>query len=171
MSRFDVIIVRFIDYHSIYFSIGITLNTITLLQPDDWHAHLRDGLALKRTVPDLAKQFARAICMPNLVPPVKTVEEAISYRERIMAHVPEGVAFDPRMVLYFTDQTSPAEVKKIKDSEHVNAIKLYPAGATTNSDNGVSDIRKVYAVIEQLEEHQVFLQMTDLVMLMEEKNL
>lgn len=114
MSRFDVIIVRFIDYHSIYFSIGITLNTITLLQPDDWHAHLRDGLALKRTVPDLAKQFARAICMPNLVPPVKTVEEAISYRERIMAHVPEGVAFDPRMVLYFTDQTSPAEVKKLK---------------------------------------------------------
>jgi len=131
------------------------LNTITLLQPDDWHAHLRDGLALKRTVPDLAKQFARAICMPNLVPPVKTVEEANAYRERIMAHVPEGIAFDPRMVLYFTNNTAPGEVKKIKESEHVNAIKLYPAGATTNSDSGVSDISKVYAVIEQMEEHQV----------------
>ncbi|MEB3753751.1 dihydroorotase [Acinetobacter sp. MD2(2019)] len=131
------------------------MKTITLLQPDDWHAHLRDGLALKRTVPDLAKQFARAICMPNLVPPVKTVAEAEAYRERIMAHVPEGVAFDPRMVLYFTDHTAPDEIKKIKDSAHVNAIKLYPAGATTNSDNGVSDIRKVYAVIEQLEKYQV----------------
>ncbi|WOE31730.1 MULTISPECIES: dihydroorotase [unclassified Acinetobacter] len=131
------------------------MNTITILQPDDWHAHLRDGLALQRTVPDLARQFARAICMPNLVPPVKTVAEAEAYRERILAHVPADLHFDPRMVLYFTDHTSPDEVKKIKASEHVNAIKLYPAGATTNSENGVSDIRKVYAVIEQLEEHQV----------------
>ena len=139
----------------VYFFQYIALNTITLLQPDDWHAHLRDGLALKRTVPDLAQQFHRAICMPNTVPPVKTVEEANAYRERIMAHVPEGVPFDPRMVLYFTDHTSPDEILKIKQSEFVNAIKLYPAGATTNSDNGVSDIRKVYSVIEQLEEHQV----------------
>ena len=100
------------------------MNTITLLQPDDWHAHLRDGLALKRTVPDLAQQFHRAICMPNTVPPVKTVEEANAYRERIMAHVPEGVPFDPRMVLYFTDHTSPDEILKIKQSEFVNAIKL-----------------------------------------------
>ncbi|WP_139852695.1 dihydroorotase [Acinetobacter pullicarnis] len=131
------------------------MDTITLLQPDDWHAHLRDGLALQRTVPDLAQQFARAICMPNLLPPVKTVEDALAYRQRILAHVPENLSFDPRMVLYFTDQTSPAEVRKIKASAFVDAIKLYPAGATTNSDNGVSDIRKVYAVIEQLEEHQV----------------
>ncbi len=131
------------------------MNTITLLQPDDWHVHLRDGLALKRTVPDLARQFARAICMPNLVPPVKTVEEAYSYRERIMAHVPEGVAFDPRMVLYFTNNTAADEVKKIKDSSFVNAIKLYPAGATTNSDSGVSDMSKVYHVIEKMEEYQV----------------
>ena len=87
-------------YYLYYFlSLKYTLNTITLLQPDDWHAHLRDGLALKRTVPDLAKQFARAICMPNLVPPVKTVEEALAYRDRILAHVPEGLHFDPRMVL------------------------------------------------------------------------
>ena len=124
------------------------MDTITLLQPDDWHAHLRDGLALQRTVPDLAQQFARAICMPNLLPPVKTVEDALAYRQRILAHVPENLSFDPRMVLYFTDQTSPAEVRKIKASAFVDAIKLYPAGATTNSDNGVSDIRKVYAVID-----------------------
>lgn len=102
---------EFIDYHLFYFSCLNTLNTITLLQPDDWHVHLRDGLALKRTVPDLARQFSRAICMPNLVPPVKTVDEALAYRERIMAHAPEGVNFDPRMVLYFTDYTSPEEVK------------------------------------------------------------
>ena len=131
------------------------MNTITLLQPDDWHAHLRDGLALQRTVPDLAKQFARAICMPNLVPPVKTVEEAIAYRERILAHVPEGIQFDPRMVLYFTNNTSADEIAKIKASDCVNAIKLYPAGATTNSDSGVSDISKVYHVIEKMEEYQV----------------
>lgn len=131
------------------------LDSITILQPDDWHAHLRDGESLKRTVPDLARQFNRVICMPNLVPPVKTVSEAQAYRERIMAHVPEGVNFDPRMVLYFTDHTAPDEVAKIKASNEVNAIKLYPAGATTNSDSGVSDIRKVYHVIEQLEEHQV----------------
>ncbi|SDB92789.1 dihydroorotase [Acinetobacter boissieri] len=131
------------------------MNTITLTQPDDWHAHLRDGKALERTVPDLASQFHRAICMPNLVPPVKTVEEALAYRARIMAHVPEGVAFDPRMVLYLTDHTSPDEIQKIKHSEHVNAVKLYPAGATTNSANGVSDIRNVYAVLEQLEKYQI----------------
>lgn len=145
-----------IDYYQSYFLFeSIALDTISLLQPDDWHAHLRDGLALQRTVPDLAQQFARAICMPNLVPPVKTVEEALAYRQRILAHVPEGLSFDPRMVLYFTDQTAPQEISKIKDSEFVDAIKLYPAGATTNSANGVSDISKVYAVIEQLEKHQV----------------
>lgn len=131
------------------------MNTITLTQPDDWHAHFRDGKALERTVPDLANQFHRAICMPNLVPPVKTVEEAIAYRARIMAHVPKGVAFDPRMVLYLTDHTSPQEIQKIKESEYVNAVKLYPAGATTNSANGVSNIRNVYAVLEQLEKHQI----------------
>ena len=159
VNHLSIIVVTIFTLYALLFvlflSLKYALNTLTLLQPDDWHAHLRDGLALKRTVPDLAKQFARAICMPNLVPPVKTVEEALAYRERILAHVPEGLHFDPRMVLYFTDHTPPDEVRKIKDSEFVNAIKLYPAGATTNSDNGVSDIRKVYAVIEQLEEHQV----------------
>lgn len=133
----------------------MNVKTITLTQPDDWHVHLRDGLALQRTVPDLAQQFSRAICMPNLVPPVKTVTEAEAYRSRIMQHVPKGNAFDPRMVLYFTDHTSPDEILKIKNSAHVNAIKLYPAGATTNSDNGVSDITQVYHVIEKLEEYQI----------------
>lgn len=131
------------------------MDTLTILQPDDWHAHLRDGESLQRTVPDLARQFRRAICMPNLVPPVKTVADAIAYRQRILAHVPAGIEFDPRMVLYFTDQTAPEEIKKIKSSECVNAIKLYPAGATTNSENGVRDIRHVYPVIEQLEQHQI----------------
>lgn len=133
----------------------MTVETLTILQPDDWHAHLRDGLALKRTVPDLARQFSRAICMPNLVPPVKTVAEAEAYRERILQHVPHGLTFDPRMVLYFTDQTSPDEILKIKQSNVVNAVKLYPAGATTNSDNGVKDIKNVYHVIEKMEEYQV----------------
>lgn len=92
--------------------------------------------------------------MPNLVPPVKTVADAAAYRERILAHAPQGVAFDPRMVLYFTDQTPAAEIAKAKATDFMQAIKLYPAGATTNSQNGVSDIRKVYSVIEKLEEHQ-----------------
>jgi dihydroorotase len=90
MPLFVITILAYMHYHLFYFLTEIALNTITILQPDDWHAHLRDGLALQRTVPDLAQQFARAICMPNTVPPVKTVEEANAYRERIMAHVPEG---------------------------------------------------------------------------------
>lgn len=131
------------------------LDHITITQPDDWHIHLRDGDALARTVPDAARQFHRVICMPNLVPPVKTVAEAEAYRARIMAHVPEGVAFDPRMVLYFTDQTAPDEIQRIRDSDGVQAVKLYPAGATTNSASGVRDIRTVYPVIAEMERLQV----------------
>lgn len=130
------------------------MNTLTITRPDDWHIHLRDGAALAHTVPAAAQHFNRLICMPNLVPPVKTVADAAAYRERIMAHAPANRAFDPRMVLYFTDDTAPAEIAKAKASDFVQAIKLYPAGATTNSQNGVSDIRKVYSVIEQLEEQQ-----------------
>lgn len=130
------------------------MNTLTITRPDDWHIHLRDGAALAHTVPAAAQHFNRLICMPNLVPPVKTVADAAAYRERIMAHVPANRAFDPRMVLYFTDDTAPSEIAKAKATDFVQAIKLYPAGATTNSQNGVSDIRKVYSVIEQLEEHQ-----------------
>ena len=131
------------------------MDRITLIQPDDWHIHLRDGIALKRTVPDAAKQFHRVICMPNLVPPVKTVADAHAYRQRIMKHVPSGVEFDPRMVLYFTDSTTVRDIQDIAQSDSVQAIKLYPAGATTNSANGVSDISKVYSVIEQLEADQI----------------
>jgi dihydroorotase len=120
-NHLSIIVVTIFALYALLFilflSLKYTLNTITLLQPDDWHAHLRDGLALKRTVPDLAKQFARAICMPNLVPPVKTVEEALAYRDRILAHVPEGLHFDPRMVLYFTDFTS---LKKFLKSKNLN---------------------------------------------------
>lgn len=130
------------------------MNTLTITRPDDWHIHLRDGAALAHTVPAAAQHFNRLICMPNLVPPVKTVADAAAYRERILAHAPQGVAFDPRMVLYFTDQTPAAEIAKAKATDFMQAIKLYPAGATTNSQNGVSDIRKVYSVIEKLEEHQ-----------------
>lgn len=130
------------------------LNSLTITRPDDWHIHLRDGAALSHTVPAAASQFNRIICMPNLVPPVTTVEEAYAYRQRILAHAPPGINFDPRMVLYFTNDTLPAEIAKAKASTFTQAIKLYPAGATTNSQNGVSDITQVYAVIEQLEEQQ-----------------
>lgn len=129
--------------------------TLTITQPDDWHIHLRDGLALARTVPDIARVFNRVICMPNLVSPVTTVEKANAYRTRIMAHAPQGLQFDPRMALYLTDNTDPAEIAKIKQSEFVQAVKFYPAGATTNSDSGVSDLSKVYDVIAQMEEHGV----------------
>ena len=129
--------------------------TITITQPDDWHIHLRDGLALARTVPDIARVFNRVICMPNLVTPVTTVEAANAYRARIMAHVPQNVQFDPRMALYLTDTTNPAEIAKIKQSEFVQAVKYYPAGATTNSQSGVTDLAKVYDVIAQMEEHGV----------------
>lgn len=141
----------FIDHHSV----GCPLNALTITRPDDWHIHLRDGAALARTVPDIARTFHRTICMPNLVPPVKTVTEALAYRDRIMAHVPTGTAFDPLMVLYLTDQTDPAEIAKLKASAHVKAVKLYPAGATTNSSAGVTDLAKVYDVIAQMEEHGV----------------
>lgn len=129
--------------------------TLTFTQPDDWHIHLRDGLALARTVPDIARVFNRVICMPNLVPPVTTVDAANAYRARIMAHVPQGVQLDPRMALYLTDATDPAEIAKIKQSDFVQAVKYYPAGATTNSQSGVTDLAKVYDVIAQMEEHGV----------------
>lgn len=131
---------------------------LTLPRPDDWHIHLRDGPALARTVPDAARQFARVLCMPNLLPPVLTTEQASAYRQRILAHVPTNTtfdprpAFDPRMVLYLTDKMASNEVRRAKASGIVNAVKLYPAGATTNSDAGVTDISKVYAVLAAMEE-------------------
>lgn len=118
------------------------MDRITLTQPDDWHLHVRDGDALRAVLPYSARQFGRAIIMPNLVPPVTTTEQALAYRERILAALPEGSAFEPLMTLYLTDNTPPEEILRAKASGHVHAVKLYPAGATTNSASGVTDIRR-----------------------------
>lgn len=123
---------------------------ITFTRPDDWHIHLRDGTALSRTVSDAAQQFARAIVMPNLVPPVMNTEQALSYKERILAACPAGSQFEPLMVLYLTDSTDPAEIAKAK-AAGVTACKLYPAGATTNSASGVTDLAKIYPVLEAMQ--------------------
>jgi dihydroorotase len=124
---------------------------ITLTRPDDWHIHLRDGAMLKAVLPDVAREFARAIVMPNLVPPVVTTEDARAYRERILAALPAGASFQPLMTLYLTGNTPPEEIARAKASGIVHAVKLYPAGATTNSDRGVTDIRAVYPVFEAMQ--------------------
>ncbi len=123
---------------------------LTLTRPDDWHIHLRDGAALTRTVADAARQFARAIVMPNLVPPVMTTEHALAYKQRILAARPVGSEFEPLMVLYLTDKTDPAEIAKAK-AAGVVACKLYPAGATTNSDSGVTHLKNIYPVLEAMQ--------------------
>ena len=125
--------------------------TITLTQPDDWHIHLRDGAALARTANDAAKQFGRVIVMPNLVPPVTNAAEAEIYRNRITAAVDDNLSLDPLMVLYLTDLTSPADIEAAAASGLVHAAKLYPAGATTNSDSGVTDIKKIYPALEAMQ--------------------
>jgi dihydroorotase len=125
---------------------------ITLTRPDDWHHHLRDDLALQRTVGDAAKQFARAIVMPNLKPPVTTVDLALAYRERILAAIPEGLTFDPLMTLYLTDNTSSDEIIKAQQSGALYGVKLYPAGATTNSAAGVTDLRHCYKTLETMQQ-------------------
>lgn len=127
------------------------MDTLTFTHPDDWHLHVRDGAALRAVVPHSARQFARAIIMPNLRPPVTTTEQALAYRARILDVVPSGLTFQPLMTLYLTDNTSPAEIACAKTSGHVVACKLYPAGATTNSDSGVTAIRKLYPVLEAMQ--------------------
>lgn len=124
--------------------------TLTITRPDDWHLHVRDGEALHTVVPHTAAQFGRAIIMPNLKPPVTTAAQAIAYRDRIRAAVPAGVAFEPLMTLYLTDNLPPEEIARAKDVGVV-ALKLYPAGATTNSDAGVTDIRKTYKTLEAMQ--------------------
>jgi dihydroorotase len=124
---------------------------ITLTRPDDWHIHLRDGAMLKAVLPDVAREFARAIVMPNLVPPVVTTEDARAYRERILAALPAGASFQPLMTLYLTGSTPPEEIARAKASGIVHAVKLYPAGATTHSDRGVTDIRAAYPVFEAMQ--------------------
>ena len=131
-------------------TMSIMTQTITLTQPDDWHLHVRDGDALRAVVPHTAAQFARAIIMPNLRPPVTTTAAALAYRERIRSAVPEGRSFEPLMTLYLTDNLPPDEIKRAQDAGVV-AVKLYPAGATTNSDAGVTDLRKTYATLEAMQ--------------------
>jgi dihydroorotase len=123
---------------------------ITLTRPDDWHLHVRDGDALNTVVPHTAAQFGRAIIMPNLRPPVTTAEQALAYKARIQAAVPDGVQFEPLMTLYLTDNLPPDEIKRAADAGVV-AAKLYPAGATTNSDAGVTDLRKTYKTLEAMQ--------------------
>ncbi|SDU14969.1 dihydroorotase [Pseudomonas pohangensis] len=125
---------------------------ITLLRPDDWHIHLRDGAVLQHTVADVARSFARAIVMPNLVPPVRNAEQAAAYRQRILAVRPDGSQFQPLMVLYLTDRTTAEEIRTAKASGFVHAAKLYPAGATTNSDSGVTSIDGIFPVLEAMAE-------------------
>jgi dihydroorotase len=125
--------------------------TIQLTRPDDWHVHLRDGEAMASVVGATARQFARAIVMPNLKPPVVTVAQAKAYRERILAALPAGSKFEPLMTLYLTDNTRPGEIAKARQSGFVKAVKYYPAGATTNADAGVTDIRRCDAVLEAMQ--------------------
>jgi dihydroorotase len=125
---------------------------LTIPRPDDWHVHLRDGAALATTVPATAAQFRRALVMPNLKPPVTTVAAAASYRARILAARPAGSSFEPFMTLYLTNETRPEEIDRAVKSGFVKAVKLYPAGATTHSDAGVTDITKVYPALRRMEE-------------------
>ena len=126
------------------------MESLTITRPDDWHVHLRDGDAMASVVGATAKQFARAIVMPNLKPPVVTTAHAKAYRGRILKALPKGATFEPLMTLYLTDNTAPAEIEKAAKSGFVKAVKYYPAGATTNSDSGVTDIRKCDAVFEAM---------------------
>ncbi|MGG6240998.1 dihydroorotase [Nodosilinea sp. AN01ver1] len=128
------------------------METLTLTRPDDWHLHLRDGEALKAVLPHTVRQFARAIVMPNLKPPVRTVAEAAAYRDRILAAVPPGQPFEPLMTLYLTDNTRPEEILAAKEAQFVKAVKYYPAGATTNSDAGVTEISKCDRVFETMQQ-------------------
>ncbi|MDD5177107.1 MAG: dihydroorotase [Sterolibacterium sp.] len=127
------------------------MRTLTITRPDDWHLHLRDGAALAAVLPDTALRFARAIVMPNLKPPVTTVVQAMAYRQRILAALPAGMTFEPLMTLYLTDNTAPDEIDAAKTSGLVHAVKFYPAGATTNSAAGVSDLAKCRRALARME--------------------
>src|ERR1700757_5073106 len=127
-----------------------TLHELSIQTPDDWHLHIRDGAAMAAVVPYTARQFGRAIIMPNLRPPITTTAQAVAYRERILAALPEGSTFEPLMTLYLTDNLPPDEIRRAKDAGIV-AVKLYPAGATTNSDAGVTDLRKTYRTLEAMQ--------------------
>jgi dihydroorotase len=127
------------------------MQTLTITRPDDWHLHLRDGAALRAVLPDTARRFARAIVMPNLKPPVTTVAQAAAYRDRILAALPQGMRFEPLMTLYLTDNLPADEIDRARECGFVHAVKLYPAGATTNSDAGVTDLGKCAATLARME--------------------
>ena len=128
------------------------MDRLTLPRPDDWHLHLRDGPQMADVLPDSARRFARAIVMPNLRTPVRTTQEALAYRDRILAALPEGASFEPLMTLYLTDDTPPEEIALARRSGQVHAVKLYPAGATTHSDSGVTRISRCFHALEKMEE-------------------
>ncbi len=131
------------------------MKTLTITRPDDLHLHVRNGALLQTVLPHTARQFARAIIMPNLKPPVTTVAQALAYREEILAAVPVGLDFTPLMTLYLTGATTVDEIKKASECEHIHAFKLYPAGATTNSDSGVADIKAVYPLFAAMEQYDI----------------
>ncbi len=134
------------------------MNKLTIIRPDDWHLHLRDGVATQSVLPDTVRRFSRAIVMPNLRPPVTTTELAAAYRERILQAIPADGCFEPLMTLYLTDNTSPEEIIKAKASGIVHGVKLYPAGATTNSDSGVTNLGHCVKALEAMEKHGMLLQ-------------
>ena len=131
------------------------MKTFTLTRPDDCHLHVRSGDLLKAVLPHTARQFARAIIMPNLKPPVTTVAQALAYRDEILQAIPAGLSFEPLMTLYLTAATTIEEVERVAQCEHVYAFKLYPAGATTNSDAGVADVTSIYPLLAALEKHDI----------------
>jgi len=128
---------------------------ITITRPDDWHLHVRDGAVLQHTVPATARVMKRAIIMPNLQPPVMNAGQALEYRDRILSRVPQGINFDPLMVLYLTDNTTPEMIREAKEAGHIVAVKLYPAGATTNSASGVTDLSKLDELAASLTENDI----------------
>ena len=128
---------------------------LTITRPDDWHLHVRDGNTLKDIVPFTAQRFGRAIIMPNLTPPVTTTEQALAYRQRILQSIPADSKFEPLMVLYLTNNTPVDEIERAANNPHIKAVKLYPAGATTNSDAGVTDIKNCYATLDAMQKRQL----------------
>ncbi|MHB8317511.1 MAG: amidohydrolase family protein, partial [Acidithiobacillus ferrivorans] len=128
---------------------------LTLIRPDDWHLHLRDGAMMAAALPDTARRFARAIVMPNLQPPITTVDLAQAYRERILAALPEDMHFEPLMTLYLTDNMPVSEIAKAKNSGFVRAVKYYPTGATTHSEHGVTDLKRAYSVLAAMEKQDL----------------
>lgn len=129
--------------------------SLTITRPDDWHVHIRDGEVLKAVLPDTARQFARAIVMPNLRPPVTSTDLALAYRQRILDALPKQLSFEPLMTLYLTGNTPPSEIVMAKESGAVYGVKLYPAGATTNSDSGVTSFDKCTKTLEAMQKHEM----------------